>query len=240
MKKVFVVCGICAALLSSSARADLISEFSPNPDGADPATVQVELFGQAGASFDLWLLSIESDVTSGTGLVDSANNVTGTYDANGLAVVDIPDLENPSFTFVLAGGFTGSTSTDIDTNNDGIVDDLSAFSNIMDAISISDATGEPVYGAQLGGIDFAYTGTEPEQMFRLGSNGAWIAVNNVFDANAGIFDENLNSYVPSDFDSDPLAYTFGAINPNLAIPEPSTAALIGMALAGFGLIRRRK
>ena len=240
MKKLALLCGIVAAFASSSARADLISEFSPNPDGSDPGTVQVELSGTANASFDLWLLSVESDNSSGAGLVDRVSNVTGTYDANGLAVVNINDLENPTFTFILAGGFTGDTSTDIDTDNDGVADDLSAFSNIMDAISISDTTGELVYGAQLGGIDFPFTGTEPEQMFRLGSTGGWIAVNNVLNASDGIFDEFGNSYVPGDFDSNPLAYTFGAFNPNFAIPEPTSAAIAGLALAGFGLIRRRK
>ncbi len=111
------------------ASADLISEFYGNQPGTDPSTQDIELFGTANAAFNLWLVSIETDESTFQGIVDRASNVMGSYDTNGLAVVNVPDLENPSFTLVLASGFTGVVgTTDIDTNNDGTADDISAFS----------------------------------------------------------------------------------------------------------------
>ena len=46
--------------------APLISEFQPNPDGQDPADVNIELSGEAGEAFDLWLVSVEDDGDNGT------------------------------------------------------------------------------------------------------------------------------------------------------------------------------
>jgi len=54
-----------------------ISEFQPNPTGADPATQIVELSGAPGAAFSGWLLGIESDGANGT--VDRAAQVCLMY-----------------------------------------------------------------------------------------------------------------------------------------------------------------
>ena len=88
----------------------LISEFQPNPDGGDPAIVSFEISGIAGQSFNGVIVSIENDGINGT--VDRLSNVSGTFDSNGLLVVDIADLENPSFTVVLASQFTGNLGDD--------------------------------------------------------------------------------------------------------------------------------
>lgn len=192
--------------------ATLISEFQPNPDGTDPATVAVELSGQPGASFDLWLVAVESDVSSAVGTIDRAMNVTGTFDANGLATVMVDDLENPSFTYILADGFTGAVGDDIDLDDDGVADDLSMFGTILDALGVPDADGEALYGAQLGGVDLANIGTEPRLVFRDGSRGDWYAVEGngttIYDADANVVDA-------AEFDVDPSAGTdtFGALNP---------------------------
>jgi len=194
----------------------LIAEFQPNPDGADPATQTVELSGAAGAMFDLWLVSIENDGVNG--LVDRAANVTGTFDANGIATVAVADLENPSFTYILTDAFTGAEGvTDIDADDDGAVDDLSAFGTILDAIGSADSDADfaDSYAddAALGGVAFAYTGTEPELMFRDGSRGDWYAVNAPGDA--VVFSADGSTVDPAAFDTDPTAVTdtFGAINP---------------------------
>ncbi len=191
-----------------------ISEFQPNPDGADPSTVTIELSGEAGAAFDLWLLSIESDAGSSAGTVDRAMNVTGVFDGNGVATVLVDDLENPSFTYILTDDFTGSVGgTDIDANNDGVADDLSAFGAILDALGVPDTSGEPLYGAQLGGTDLVLGGSnEPRLVFRDGSTGDWYSAEgnttNLFDQFGVVVD-------PAEFDIDPTAGTdtFGAINP---------------------------
>ena len=224
------------------APANLISEFQPNPVGTDPATVSVELSGTAFAFFDVWLLSIETDVGSPIGLVDRAENVTGTYDANGLAVVSIGDLENPSFTFVLLENFTGTVGlTDIDVDNDGTADDLSTFVNVFDAIGIPDIAGDEAFqfGAQLGGQDFVYSGDEPKLVFRAGSVGAWYAVNDQGFVPENVFDVFGTQVANNLFSADPEATTFGALNPTV-IPEPSTFLLALVGCLTLHLRRRNK
>ncbi|MEM6609424.1 MAG: ExeM/NucH family extracellular endonuclease [Pseudomonadota bacterium] len=196
----------------------LISEVLPNPTGTDPSTTTIELSGTAGAAFSGVLIAIESDPgTSNPGDINSFATVSGTFDANGLLTATISDLENPSFTLALLDGFTGDTSTDLDSDNDGVADDLSTLGSVFDAIGVPDTVGDEglLYGAQLGGEDFAFTGTEPRLIFRDGSIGAWYAVND--PDNAEVIDITGNVFSADDFDSDPTAGigTFGAINPSL-------------------------
>ena len=122
MKRFNLLCSVLLAslMLAGSANAQLISEFEPNPAGGDPADTTFELSGMPSSSFDLWLLSLENDGFGGT--VDRAANVTGMFDSNGLAVVMVPDLENPSFTVVLTDSFTGMIGDDLDTAGDGTLD----------------------------------------------------------------------------------------------------------------------
>ena len=152
--------------------AAVISEFQPNPAGADPSTMDVELRGLPGQDFAGVLVSIESD-SNAPGTVDRVAQVSGTFDANGLLTVSIPDLENPSFTLALLDSYSGDTNTDIDTNNDGVADDLSTFGVVHDAIGVPDDTADQttVYGVDLGGVDFAFTGAEPELVFRDAKHG---------------------------------------------------------------------
>ncbi len=197
----------------------LISEFQPNAIGADPDPASFEISGTAGATFSGWVISLENDGASG--LVDRAAQVTGTFDANGLLSVTMPDLENPSFTVVLTDSFTGTIgSTDIDMDDDGIVDDITAFGTILDAIGIPDSNADAavLYGAQLGGADFAYTGDEPRLVFRDGSVGAWYAVND--PDNGQVFDITATNVTTAIFDTDPTlgTDTFGTINPTVTLP----------------------
>ncbi|NES01415.1 MAG: endonuclease [Okeania sp. SIO2F4] len=201
----------------SGGTTPLISEFQPNPIGTDPALTTFELSGTPGDSFDGVIVSIESDSGSSAGIVDRVASVSGTFDANGLLTVDIPDLENPSFTVALLSDFTGNTSTDIDTDNDGVADDLSTFGTVFDAIGVPDTTGDEafLYGTDLGGTDFTFTGDEPRLIFRDGSVGDLYAIND--PDNGQVFDVNGTDVTPAIFDTDPTigTDTFGTINPTV-------------------------
>jgi hypothetical protein len=216
MKKLYFL--LFAISITAFSFGQQINEFQPNAPGADPDPMQVELKGTPSAAFSGWILGIESDASSAQGMVDRFSSVSGTFDANGLLVVTIPDLENPSFTLVLVSSFTGDNNTDIDTDNDGVVDDISTFGTIYDAIGIPDTTGEAVYGAELGGADFAYTGDEPQLAFRDGTTGDWYAVNDPSGTDA--YDINGNAVAGSSFDTDPTgdgttaATSFGSVNPS--------------------------
>ena len=212
----------------------LISEFRPNPEGSDPLTQTVELFGAAGENFSGWLLSIESDAGSTAGTVDRAFEVTGTFDSSGILTVEVPDLENPSFTYVLVDSFTGSIGDDFDLDNDGVADlDLASvgITKVYDAIGIPDAPDDEafLYGTQLGGVDFNFTGAEPTLVFRSGSDGDFFAINPGISTDA--FATSGASVSLTQFTTDPAAgSSFGAINPAQIIPESAfTLELLHMA-----------
>lgn len=192
----------------------LISEFQPNPIGTDPDPATIELSGNPGEAFSGWLISIESD-PGNPGVVDRASEISGTFDSNGLLTVTVPDLENPSFTLVLLSDFTGDTTTDIDTDDDGIADDLSTLGTVFDAIGVPDTTGEPLYGTDLGGVDFTFTGDEPRLIFRDASVGDLYAVND--PDNGQVFDISGVDVTPRIFNIDPTlgTDTFGTINPSV-------------------------
>ena len=239
MFRQLLAASVLTLALSCTTSADVISEFFPNPPGGDPGTQSIELSGTANAAFDLWILSIDSD--PGTGTVDRATNVSGTYDANGLSVVTVDDLENPSFTVVLASDFTGNIGDDLDTDNDGTIDDFSTITGVMDAIGVPDTTGEQMYGDDFGGVNFEFTGDEPRLIFRSGSTGAWFAVND--PDNGEVYDITGTEVFASGaitFSADPLLDTFGGINPiaTAAVPEPASCMVLG--LFGLTLISRRK
>ncbi len=231
---------LLALAISSSANAAHhvveFNEFRPNPAGADPSTQTFELMGEAGSDFSGWILSIETDSTSGQGTVDRASQVSGIFDVNGLLTVDVPDLENPSFTVALVDSFTGTAgTTDIDTDNDGVADDLSAFGTVYDALGISDSPNDDgnQYGFQLGGDDMSSFGSEPVLTFRDGVTGDWYSVLGglVYDEDGDIFNVA--------FDADPTVATFGAANPS-AVPVPAAVWLFGSALLGVAGVSRRK
>lgn len=234
--------GVCPAyagpVVSSFAS---LNEYQPNPVGGDPSDVEVELLGDPGSSFNGWIISIEGDSSSSTGLVDRASQVSGSFDSNGLLVVSVPDFENPTFTTVLSSDFTGAIgTTDVDVDNDGTAEDLSAFGTIYDALGIPDNTGDEMflYGTDAGGTDFTYTGDEPKLVFRDRETGAWYAVNDEGNVPENVFRLDGSQIVSSAFDMDPEVTTFGAPNPT--VPEPSTVVLLGLGVASLAGFRRKQ
>lgn len=215
MKKYYLVAFL---LFTTSIFGQIINEFEANPPGGDPAMVSFELKGTPNESFSGWILSVESDGANGQ--IDRATMVSGTFDSNGLLVVSIPDLENPSFTVILTSDFTGTAgTTDIDTNDDGTANDTSTLGTIYDALGVPDSTGDEasLYGADLGGADFVYTGHDPELIFRDGSTEDWYAVNEVMDTSTftDVFDISGNTVSSASFSVDPISTgtTFGTANP---------------------------
>lgn len=237
MKLLASISAAALAFASSSAFASaLINEFEPNPSGSDSANQLFEFLGNPGDSFMGWVLSIEADAVSSQGRIDRASMVAGTFDANGLLLVSIPDLENPSNTVLLVDTFSGVIGDSIDVNQDGTVD-ATFWGSILDAVGIVDNSSDVSYASQLGGTDLAFIGDEPRLVFRDSVTLDWFAV----DDRAGpdvIFDA-LGNVVTSAFASSAMSDTFGSINPTATaapVPVPAAALLFAPVAA---LLRRR-
>lgn len=230
--------------LATPLPAALISEFRPDPSGRDPLTQQVELSGIAGTTFRGYLLGIGGELGR-SGTVDTFSLINGMFDSNGILVATIGDLLDPTHTIVLVNDYDASAGpTDIDTNDDGIVDDTSRLIGIQDAIGIPDSNADipRLYGTKLGGQDFAFTGDQPQLVFRDASTGSWYAIND--PTNNQIFNTNaMNVANTLTFNGNPFNSSFGAINPSAAaVPEPGTVfVLSALSAAGFiTQLRRRK
>lgn len=230
MKKIYSL--VLSLLIGSLSFGQvLLNEFEPNPAGTDPTNSSFELKGAPNTAFNLWILSIENDLEA-IGSVDKATNVTGTFDANGLAVVTTTDLENPSFTIILTDSFSGAEGDDLDTGDSGVLN-VSSLGNILDAVGVSDVVGDDstLYGASLGGADILYNGQfEPLLVFRDGISGTWYNTVTIdFGTSTeriGVYDSVGNEISVNDFDSDPTVTTYGAFNPSTSTASVDDNVLI--------------
>ncbi len=235
MKKIlsFVFAAMFAATTADA--TVMINEFDPNPPGSE-SSFNVELIGPVGDSFSGHILSTETDNVSSVGDIQYSQSISGTFDANGLISVSLPDIENPSFSLFLVDTYTGGSELDS-------LDDLATagITTVLDAINIPDASGDEsnsVAASLFGGTDFSHTGDEPKLVFRETTTGTWIAVN---DPSGGTYiDAAGNTYTAADFDIDPENATFGFVNPSF-VPEPSTVAMLmlGAVAASAASMRSR-
>ncbi len=173
-------------------------------------------------------------------------------------------FQNNVHTFLLVEDYTGvvpnisqefgANGTDLDTNDDGIID-APAWTSVLDGISATEV-GDPgfQYASQVGGTDFA-GGFGADIWHRLlapGPNGEWAFFDSdsgdgepagfqgPFFANDGgdaAFQDGTEIVVNAA--STFLYATPGAANLT-AVPEPSTAALLCITVGSLAMVRRRK
>jgi autotransporter-associated beta strand protein len=125
--------------------------------------------------------------------------------------------ENAAITYILVSGFTGAVNTDIDANDDGVVDNT-PWTSVLDSVGVNDSDNAPdkTYGAVLGGADFSAVtqGSTPNVVLR-DPDGAFHAA-----AVTGVVG---GPYTVSDSDTLALGYQLSPGNLNAANTAPAHA-----------------
>lgn len=138
----------------------VINEFSASTAGTD--VEYLELLVEPGTDLGEYrVLEIEGDANSNRGVVDEVVTF-GAPDADGRALVWLPAnaLENGTVSLLLVTGFTGALGTDLDADDDGVIDDGAGLS-VVDSVAVNDggagdlAYGDTVLGVSYDGAPFA-------------------------------------------------------------------------------------
>jgi len=208
------------------------------PIGGGPSVYPLELRGTPGEAFTGVFVEIGP-----RGNVGDFDSVSGTFDENGLLFGRVIVRTPASYTIVLMDSFTGAEGTDIDTDDDGVPDDLSTFGTVLDAVGIWYWAGVRLYGTQLGGHDF--WGEEPPQIvFRDGADPEkWYGYYEEIDASNlyyydvieyaeywdldGTICRRTFSTVPRTGHRTPSISTFGEPNPQLLLEGPTISEIQG-------------
>ncbi|MBM3977960.1 MAG: hypothetical protein FJ299_13360 [Planctomycetes bacterium] len=212
------------ALLASGAMGQFhLTELLPNPPGTDEGQEAIEIQGLPSASLaGYFLLVIEGD-GGGAGTIDVRQDLgTFTTGSNGLLLIrDVPataigpapdpntsvvafnwtpDIENGTNTYVLGFGAPPAAGTDLDVENDGVLDAgaLAGFT-VVDAVTLveNDGAANQAYADDLGfavlgpfdGVSNPGVGSHtPDAVYRLldgdGKPGPW-AGGDVLGTNPG-------------------------------------------------------
>ena len=124
-----------------------LNEFSASTTGTD--VEYVEVFGSPETNYSVFtILEIEGDSTAATGTIAEVINV-GTTDTSGFWLGDLlaNALDNGTISLLLVENFSGLLGDDLDTNDDGVLD-VTPWSAVVDAVSVSDGdAGDLTYGA---------------------------------------------------------------------------------------------
>ncbi len=125
----------------------------------------LELAGTPGSSLDgFTILEVESG-----GVIDTVIDLSGSFGGTGFFLLASPEAEsdlgvtadlpilnntftNASQTYLLVQGFVGSSSDDIDANNDGVIDN-EPWSSIVDSVAIIENDGPTIYSTNVLGPD---------------------------------------------------------------------------------------
>ncbi len=204
MRKIIILLAVFLGITAINAQV-LINEFEPNPPGRDPSIQNIELVGTPNTSFTGVLVSVEADndaASASIGKVEYIEAISGNFDANGVLVASIPNLENPSYTLILLNTFSGSIgdALNVTTIQPDVLDAIGLLDNNSDAPNL--------IADQLGGVNIiAPSRVEPTLLFRDSvSNAIYVVIN------GDIFDVNGDDIPVTNFDGDPTTPSFGVAN----------------------------
>jgi hypothetical protein len=235
--KLLVITLCCCVLSTVTALAVKINELridQPSDDNDE----YLELFGTPGESLDGVSYVILGDGSAGTGEVELALDLTGQMvGATGFFLVaedadtfgSAADLElsinlenSDNVTHLLVSGFAGTTSDDLDMNDDGVLETL-PWTGIVDGVALIEDAAVPPTGTEYhyaGQLALPVVGPDgsavPGHVYRLPDGGAF----------------QIGPFDPVDGLDTP-----GSAN----IPEPAGIVLLGLAcVAGIAILRAAK
>jgi predicted extracellular nuclease len=176
----------------------LINEFVFNHTGSD-FNEYVEILASPNTDyFNIWVLQLEGDANKGQ--VDVAIRF-GTTDANGLrtTLYQFNDFENGTSTLILVEGFTGMEDDDVDTNDDGVIDNMPWTRRLDDCVAVSDG----------GASDVVYCGLVLERGF----DGISFTVGGASRIPNGASTGTVADWVRNDFDNEGIPGFNGSLDP---------------------------
>lgn len=129
------------AIGNTTSITPVINEFLRDQSGTDDDEF-IEVLGTPGQDLSgMTLLEVELDLSSNVGQIDRATTL-GTADALGFFRQNFSnDIENGNVGFFLVSGFSGSTGDDLDTNNDGVIDNT-PWTTLLDSVAVSDSDND--------------------------------------------------------------------------------------------------
>ena len=183
----------------------LINEFVFNHTGSDTEAF-IEVFGDASTDYSAFsLIEIEGDFSgTATGTIDAVLPL-GTTNAGGY-FTDDEDVENGTVTLLLVSNFTGSAGTDLDTDDDGVLDST-PWDAIVDAVGVNDG----------GSSDLNYGGAT---VLLAGFDGGTFTVGGASRIPNGTDTDAISDWTRNDFDLAGIPGFAGSPDPGEALNTP--------------------
>lgn len=173
--------------------------------GGSGTIEQVTTFGDTPLAGDAFYLVAEASFSLGAADLTTALN-----------------FENSdNFTYLLVNGFTGMNGDDLDTDDDGVLDNT-PWANVIDAVAFIENADVPPTGTE-----YAY----PLTGVSIGPDGAFVP-GHIYRDGDGTGPWTIGVFDPAVGDDTPGAS-------NAVIPEPSVSLMLGLA-GVLGLVRRRR
>lgn len=205
-------------------RSPVINEFQRQSTRRAQSLLRTEVRGEPGTAIrGVLTVIVNKPGLSSQGLISATKDITGSFDEAGLLVVQIEglgvDAGSESLTLVMSSARPGRAGEQLDTDSNGVIDNISAFGIVFDAIGVSDrgSDGSFVYGVNLDGVDLAAPRTgRPGLVFRDSCTAQIYQANK---QNTVLYDAQANPVAAQNFNVvDPFNPTFGSTNPTQRSP----------------------
>lgn len=198
--------GLFNVTTQTASSAAVINEFVANHTGSDDHEY-VEIFGAPDTNYSqLWILSVEGDLTDNPGKVDAFWQV-GQTNADGYWTGGFRNnvIENSTMTLMLVEGFSGPPGVDLDGDDDGVLD-LTPWTTLVDDVGVQDdGLTDPVYSTSL---------------LAQGFDGITFTVGGASRFPDGMDTNTVGDWLRNDFSGEGLPGFMGGLDPGEALNTP--------------------